>query len=158
MNLNAQTVQSKEEEGRQIVTEVLGKYGVTGITYSEDPYEHYDLSYSGESTIAKVEIKYRIDYDSTQFSTVILQKDKYDYMMAEYEQDKTHMPLYWTVWKDRTSWIVDLSKLSPKWEWKQMRLNNETHTKVFKEVCLIPFNKQKQSDKGKWIIPWIADK
>ena len=153
MELNPRIVESKEEQGRRIVTEVLNYYGVNQIEPSVNQYEHFDLSYTGMSIVAKVEIKYRIDYPSTHFKAVILQQDKYDYLMKEFKEDPTHTPLYWTVWKDKVSWIVDLTKLQPKWEKKEMRLNNEEGRKVYKDVCLIPFNKEKKEE-GKWIIPY----
>lgn len=143
------TIKQKEEMGRRKVEEILNKNYVFQITPTTDPYCHWDLSYTGKSTVANVEIKYRIDYPSTAFDSVILQKDKYDWMMEEYQKDPAHIPLYWTLWNDDVSWIVDIVKLNPKWEWKALPKNNEGDKTTWKQVTYINF--EEEGD-GKWTI------
>ena len=149
IHINSMTIKQKEEMGRRKVEEILNKYHVYQITTTQDPYCHWDLSYTGKSTIANVEIKYRIDYPSTAFDSVILQKDKYDWMMEEYQKDPAHIPLYWTLWNDNVSWVVDITKLNPKWEWKALPKNNEGNEMTWKQVCYINFSEEGD---GKWKI------
>lgn len=143
------TIKQKEEMGRRKVEKILNKYHVYQITTTKDPYCHWDLSYTGKSTIANVEIKYRIDYPSTAFDSVILQKDKYDWMMQEYENDPEHIPLYWTLWNDNVSWVVDITKLHPTWVWKELPINNQDKKTMRKQVTYINFSEEGD---GKWTI------